>query len=76
MSFWLFVIGEGNALEWIVAHDQVAFRNLRRASQIDRGDRFALYLTQGAYHNPVRDQSQILGTGVVATVAAARSAKS
>jgi predicted RNA-binding protein len=33
----------------------------RRAEQIRPGDRLVLYVARGAFHNPTRDESQLVG---------------
>jgi hypothetical protein len=69
IRFWLVVLGEVNGLRWVMANSRMAFTAARRslASQIEAGDRIALYMGRGAYHNPTRDRSQVIG------LAAARS---
>ncbi len=67
MSSWLFVLGQRDALAWVLEHKQMAFRDHIRADKLAKGDRFAIYVTRGAMGNPTRDESQIVATGTLTT---------
>ena len=60
---WLLVIGEVEALRWIIANGRTGFRSNTRSGGIAAGDSFALYTTRGSYHNPNTCVSQVLGLG-------------
>src|SRR4051812_46290499 len=62
---WLIVIGKSEALEWIIEHSRMAFRDAVRTDEIQPGDWFALYTSRGAYGNPTKDESQLIGRGRV-----------
>lgn len=57
------MMGEVRALRWVIEHGTMGFRGHARTSAVRDGDRFALYVSRGAYHNPTRDETQILGLG-------------
>lgn len=65
MSAWLFVLGDRDAKEWVIANKTMAFRDHIRATGLVNGDRFVLYTTRGCYNNPTRDHSQVIGTGTI-----------
>jgi hypothetical protein len=60
---WLIVIGEGKAAEWVVKERMMAFRDKVFVGRVSEGDRFGLYITRGAFHNPSRHQAQIVALG-------------
>jgi hypothetical protein len=60
---WLLVVGDVTALRWIEQNERMAFRSYVKTGDVKPGDPFALYMTRGAYHNPTRGRSQILGRG-------------
>ena len=64
---WLIVVGEAEALTWILANKRMAFRSYVRTGALAEGQRFAFYVTRGAFHNPSRDEGQIGGVGRIAT---------
>ncbi len=59
----IIVIGEKNAIEWVLKTQRMAFRDTARTTHVHSGDRIALYTTRGAYGNPTRDESQIIALG-------------
>lgn len=65
MSAWLFVLGNNEAKDWVVANKTMAFRDHIRATRLVKGDRFVLYTTRGCYNNPTRDRAQVIGTGTI-----------
>jgi hypothetical protein len=72
---WIIVIGEQAALEWVLASERMGFRDTTYVPHIDVGDRFALYTTRGAFHNPTRDESQIVALGEFASKVQHRAVK-
>jgi hypothetical protein len=54
-------------LRWVLKNNRMAFSpgTCRRAARIQKGDPVVLYVGRGAYHNPTRDRSQIIGVGTV-----------
>ena len=69
MGYWLVVLGEVEGLRWVLASKKMAFTAARRtlAARIEPGDRIVLYVGRGAYHNPTRDRSQIIGLATAKT---------
>ena len=67
MAAYLFIIGEREALHWVVHASRVAFPPGRTAQArvLDTGDLLFLYTTRGAFHNPTRDRGRIAGRAVV-----------
>jgi hypothetical protein len=59
----IIVIGEKTALEWVMDNERMAFRNSSRTGPVHSGDPIAIYVTRGAFGNPTRDHSQIIGLG-------------
>jgi hypothetical protein len=45
----------------------MGFRDTTRVPSVEVGDFFAIYTTRGAFHNPTRDQSQIVALGQFAS---------
>jgi hypothetical protein len=60
---WLLVFGEVEGFRWVLDREQMAWsRGLcPRARAIRRGDELVLYMARGAFHNPTRDQSTLVG---------------
>lgn len=66
---YLAVIGEREALAWVLRESRMAFPATRR-SEVDRlsvGDELFLLTTRGCFHNPGRDRTRVIGRAVVAT---------
>lgn len=71
----LVVIGDREALVWVLENEQVAFpdpryRNLFPALEL--GDVLYLYTTRGCFKNPTRDRGRVIGSATV-SAAMARS---
>lgn len=72
---WVVVLAEAEGLRWVLERSRMAWTeaSARRATQIRPGDVLVLYVARGAYHNPTRDESQLLGLAeVVSPVARLR----
>ncbi|MFW6090784.1 MAG: hypothetical protein ACODAF_02850 [Actinomycetota bacterium] len=66
---YLAVIGEREALAWVLRESRMAFPATRR-SEVDRlavGDELFLLTTRGCFHNPSRDRTRVVGHTVVAS---------
>lgn len=66
---YLAVIGEREALAWVLRESRMAFPATRR-SEVDRlavGDELFLLTTRGCFHNPGRDRTRVIGRAVVTT---------
>ncbi len=64
---WLVVLAEAEGLRWVLRERRMAWSaaSAKRASQIRPGDRLVLYVARGAFHNPTRDESRLLGLATV-----------
>jgi hypothetical protein len=68
MGLWLCVIGERDALWWVLREQQMAFpvtRRRRTLTELNAGDVLYLYATRGAFHNPTRDRGRVIGRATV-----------
>lgn len=63
MSAHLLVIGDCDALAWVLGEQRMAFPAYRRreVSALQPGDALLLYTTRGCFHNPTRDRGRIIG---------------
>jgi hypothetical protein len=64
---WLFVIGEREALRWVLGSREMAFRAHVDTSRLAPGDDVVIYATRGCWHNPGRDRSQAVAVGTIAS---------
>lgn len=64
---FILVLGERNALAWVVREQRMAFAPHRFAAgqRLQAGDHLFLYATRGAFHNPTRDRGRIFGEAEV-----------
>jgi len=60
---YLVVLGEGEAIAWVLQKQRMAFPASSRAEvrALGAGDRLYLYTTRHAWHNPRRDRGRIIG---------------
>lgn len=66
---YLLVIGEREALAWVLRKRRMAFPQTRR-SEVDSlavGDELLLLTTRGCFHNPGRDRTRVIGRASVTT---------
>lgn len=65
----LLVIGERQALAWILSEQRMAFPPNRAAEAmaLRSGDLLLLYTTRGCFHNPTRDRGRVIGEARVAS---------
>jgi hypothetical protein len=76
MTAYLLVIGDREALAWILTEERMAF--VSRAptgaiSELRQGDRLYLYSTRGCFKNPTRDRGRVMGEAQIETEVAALS---
>jgi hypothetical protein len=66
---YLLVIGEREALAWILREARMAFPQTRRpeVDSLAVGDELLLLTTRGCFHNPGRDRTRVIGRAVVTT---------
>lgn len=64
---YLLVLGEREAILWVLLNEQMAFPPTprREVSALQPGDELVLLTTRGAYHNPTRGRTRIIGTATV-----------
>lgn len=67
MTSYLLVIGDREALGWILTASRTAFPSPSRSEvrSLQKGDELFLYTTRGAFKNPTRDRGRIIGTARV-----------
>jgi hypothetical protein len=65
--YWVSVLGEAEGLRWVLKNSRMAFTEAMadRAQGISEGDGLVLYAGRGAFHNPTRDESQLVGVARV-----------
>lgn len=66
---YLVVIGERDALAWVLTKQRMAFPEYRarEVSALLPGDELLLYTTRGCFHNPDKDRGRIIGAAQAAT---------
>ncbi|WP_186356372.1 hypothetical protein [Streptomonospora sp. PA3] len=64
---YLMVIGDQEALGWILSTQQTAFPATRRSdvAGLAAGDRMLVYTTRGCFRNPTRDQGRVIASAAV-----------
>jgi len=67
MASFLLVIGDRDALGWILAEQRMAFPTAQRAEvrALRIEDELFLYTTRGAFKNPTRDRGRVIGAARV-----------
>jgi hypothetical protein len=65
----LLIIGERQALAWILRNQRMAFPSYRRreVASLAAGDELFLYTTRGCFHSPGRDRGRVMGLAVART---------
>jgi hypothetical protein len=63
------VLAEAEGLRWMLKRSRMAWTeaSARRAEQIRPRHRLLLYVARGAFHNPTRDESHLIGLAEVAS---------
>ncbi len=64
---WMIVLGDRDAISWVVASRRMAFREHVPTNELRVGDQVLLYSTRGAFKNPTRDEPQIFAAGFFAS---------
>lgn len=64
---YLLVLGEGEAIAWVLREQRMAFPEKPRpeVGALEVGDELFIYTTRSAWHNPTLDQGRIVGRAVV-----------
>lgn len=60
---YLLILGEREAVAWVLRESRMAFPPTRRAEidQLDVGDDLYVFTTRGCWHNPGRDRGRVIG---------------
>jgi hypothetical protein len=68
MASYLLIIGDREALGWILTESRTAFPSAGRSevATVTEGDELFLYTTRGCFKNPTRDRGRVIGTATVA----------
>lgn len=68
MADYLLVIGDREALGWLLSEQRMAFPDTRRAEvrTLAPGDGLFLYTTRGCFKNPTRDRGRVIAEGTAA----------
>ena len=66
-NYWVAVLSEAEGLRWVLKNSRMAWTegSSSRAIRIQPGDGLLLYVARGAFHNPTRDESQLIGVAEV-----------
>lgn len=64
---YLLVLAEREAILWVLENGLTAFPSTprREVLALKPGDELVLLTTRGAYHNPTRDRTRVIGTATV-----------
>lgn len=70
---YLLVIGDREALAWVLRESRMAFPPTRRAEvdRLDEGDELLIFTTRGCWRNPTRDRGRVIGRAEVTSPVAA-----
>lgn len=66
---YLLVLGEREAIRWVLTTGRMAFPATprREVAALREADQLFLVTTRGAFHNPTRDRTRVIGTAIVTT---------
>jgi len=69
MGSYLLVLGDRQALAWILADREMAFSEVsaRSAQRLRSGDNLLLYTTRACFRNPGRDRGRVVGQASVSS---------
>ncbi|MER5182666.1 hypothetical protein ABT009_30675 [Streptomyces sp. NPDC002896] len=69
MCSYLLILGEREAVAWVLRERRMAFPPGRRAevARLEPGDELLIYTTRGCWHNPGRDRGRVIGRARVAS---------
>lgn len=69
MAHYLLVIGDREALGWILTEQRMAFPGTTRSEvrALAPGDTLLLYTTRGCFKNPTRDRGRVIAAGTATT---------
>ncbi|OLT45210.1 hypothetical protein BJF85_02150 [Saccharomonospora sp. CUA-673] len=69
MAHYLLVIGDREALGWVLTAQRMAFPAMNRSEtrSLVPGDTLLLYTTRGCFKNPTRDRGRVISAGTART---------
>ncbi|WP_328814363.1 hypothetical protein [Nonomuraea cypriaca] len=69
MISYLLILGEREAVAWVLRESRMAFpsRSRSEVAKLKIGDDLFILTTRGCWHNPARDRTRIIGHAKVAT---------
>ncbi|MDR7300854.1 hypothetical protein [Haloactinomyces albus] len=72
MADYLLIIGDREALGWVLTEQRMAFPDFKRAEirALTAGDRLFVYTTRGCFGNPTRDRGRVIACGEVRSAVA------
>ncbi|PRX50857.1 hypothetical protein B0I33_1018 [Prauserella shujinwangii] len=72
MAHYLLVIGDREALGWVLTEQRMAFPGFGRTEvrALTSGDTLLLYTTRGCFKNPTRDRGRVIAAGTARTAVA------
>ncbi|MFE6895597.1 hypothetical protein ACFVFJ_01875 [Streptomyces sp. NPDC057717] len=67
MRSYLLILGEREAVAWVLRERRMAFPPGRRTevARLEPGDELLIYTTRGCWHNPGRDRGRVIGQAQV-----------
>ncbi|GAA4192443.1 hypothetical protein [Microbispora amethystogenes] len=67
MTAYLLILGEREAVAWVLRESRMAFPPTRRSevNRLTAGDDLFVLTTRGCWHNPARDRTRIIDTARV-----------
>ncbi|KAB8183284.1 hypothetical protein FH608_049325 [Nonomuraea phyllanthi] len=67
MASYLLILGERQAIAWVLREQRMAFPATSRSevAALRPGDDLLIYTTRSAYRNPTRDRGRVVGSAVV-----------
>ncbi|WP_261808283.1 hypothetical protein [Nonomuraea sp. C10] len=69
MSSYLLILGEREAVAWVLRESRMAFppRSRAEVTRLKVGDELFVLTTRGCWHNPGRDRTRVIGRATVTT---------
>ncbi|MFF5110441.1 hypothetical protein [Streptosporangium sp. NPDC000509] len=69
VSSYLLILGEREAVAWVLRESRMAFppTSRREVAKLKVGDNLFIVTTRGCWHNPTRDRTRIVGLAKVTT---------
>jgi hypothetical protein len=67
--YWVIVLGDEESVAWVLRESAMAWTRVSssRTKLMEVGDMAVLFVSRSAYHNPARDESQLVAVATVTT---------